>query len=292
MTHKSRMQQIRSGEPVGNLTPIGNGHARDELGRIFKLKSLESEQEKQLRGYMKRDKRIFSFSRMQEMVDTASKLSNKHAGYMLMLFPHIQYRTNILVSLGRKENQIPLTDKDLAEVFGINKRYVSGIITELKEIGVITETREGYYKVNERYHFRGRSREDTYMLVKTFHTTLNKIKVNPAELGVLYKLLPYIHYESNLVCENPFEDDPRKVRFLNTSEIAGKVGLSRQKLNDTLRKLVSAGAIATIQRKSGIVPQASDGDGRETVVLINPYVITRKREDHSVITLQLFSNSF
>ncbi|KRG11553.1 hypothetical protein ACA29_17095 [Lederbergia galactosidilytica] len=230
-----------------------------------------------------------------------------------MLFPHIQYRTNILVSLGRKENQIPLTDKDLAEVFGINKRYVSGIITELKEIGVITETREGYYKVNERYHFRGRSREDTYigyykvneryhfrgrsredtyMLVKTFHTTLNKIKVNPAELGVLYKLLPYIHYESNLVCENPFEDDPRKVRFLNTSEIAGKVGLSRQKLNDTLRKLVSAGAIATIQRKSGIVPQASDGDGRETVVLINPYVITRKREDHSVITLQLFSNSF
>lgn len=293
MNYKQRMKQIVSGAPAGDLTPIGNGYARDNMGRIYRIKSIEAIEESNKYGYMRRDKRHFTFSHMQEMIDATSKLSNKHAGHMLMLLPYIQYRTNILTTAGREGNQQPLNIDDLAKIFGIQRRYVKKIVDELIEVGAIEIVNGELFKVNERYHFRKRAnKEDVNMLVKTFSTTLKKIKATPAELGVLYKLIPYIHYESNLICANPFELDARKVKFLNTSEIAEIVGMSRQKLTETLKKLTAAGAIVTIQRKSKLVPKLSEvkGDGRETVVLVNHNVITRKTGEHDVIAEQLFAD--
>src|SRR5699024_1316824 len=170
------------------------------------------------------------------------------------------------------------------------RRYAKDAINKLEQQGVLIKESDEVFRINERYHFRKRAGVDVDILIKTFNTSVKELNLKPAEMGIIYKLLPYVHYESNLVCSNPFEKDNSKVEFLNKTKIADLIGMSRPKTDEALRKLTSAGVVATIQRKSGLVPQdSSSKDGRETVILINPSVITRKREEPNTTVRQIFN---
>jgi hypothetical protein len=84
-------------------TAGNNGYARDENGRIGKfitveqLAAIEREQQKQ------RDKRHFSFAHMRNIREITDNLPNKQCGYILMLQPYLQMKSNTLVDPGRDE---------------------------------------------------------------------------------------------------------------------------------------------------------------------------------------------
>lgn len=284
---RGRIFRLASEKPIGDITPRSDRYGTDEAGRAFVYETVESAERKKKYAQFKRDKRHFTFSHMEHIREITESLSNKYCGYILMLQPYIQYETNILVTPGRTPE--PMNINGMAEVFGVQRRTAVATIDKLKEIGVIEELDGEQFRVNDRYHFRKKAEVDVDMLVKTFRTSVKKLDLKPAELGIVYKLLPYVHYESNLICDNPFEDNPKAVKFLSKTEIADKVGISRQKVEETLRKLTAAGVIATIQRKSGLVPQDSKEDGRETVVLMNAFIITRRKGEPSVLEQQTFA---
>ena len=101
--------------------------------------------------------------------------------------------------------------------------------------------------------------------------------------SVLIRLLPYVHSHSNLICEDPFELDPTKVRFLNASQIAEKGGISRQKVAEVIKALDKAGAIAQVQRK---LFKQLGGDKREALVILNPYIFYRKQGKPDALLMQ------
>ncbi|MEK4801036.1 helix-turn-helix domain-containing protein [Oceanobacillus sp. FSL K6-0118] len=128
-------------------------------------------------------------------------------------------------------------------------------------------------------------------MVKTFSTTLKKLNLKPADLGAIYKLLPYVHYETNLVCKNPFEVNPKNVEFCNKTELAELIGISRSKASEVLAELTRAGVIIEIKRKASLMSEAQ-GDGRETVVALNPSIVSRLQGEHeNIMLLQLFNNA-
>lgn len=282
---KRKVHDLKSGKPKGQITFVTNGLGADESGNVYKIESMESARQKEIQAYKKRDKRHFTFSHMQYIREITDKLSNKTCGYIFMLQPYIEYKTNTLVTPGR--NYRPLDIGDFAEIFGIGRRYVKPILEKLEKEGVI-DTETGHYRMNDKYHFRKKAGEDVSMLVKTFSSKVKGLDLKPAEMGVIYKLLPYVHYDTNLICANPFEEYPANVRYLNKTEIAKIVGISRQKIEETLRNLVKAGAVVTVQRKARVVPTC-DGDGRDTLVILNPDLISRKRGEHGPLIQQLFA---
>lgn len=286
---QERAAEIKSGEPVGKLTIIGNGYAKDELGRVYFTESYEERERKRKYAYKQNDKRHFTFSHMENMREVTKSLPNKYCGYALMLQPYIQYKTNLIATNGRSPE--PMGVKQIAKVLDVQPRTAKTAIQKLKEFGVLDETEEGYYKMNERYHFRNKSQGDVDKLVKTFSTTLKKLNLKPADLGVIYKLLPYVHFETNLVCKNPFEVNPKKVEFYNKKELGELIGLSRSKASEVIAELTKAGVIVEIRRKASLIEEAH-GDRRETVIALNPSIISRLQGEHgNTMLLQLFNNA-
>lgn len=272
--------------PVGSITPIGNGWGKDESGRLFNLETVEYVEQKRKEAYKKRDRRHFTFAHMKNMREVTDNLSSKLCGYVLLLQPYIQYKTNLLTTQGR--NPEPLDDKGIAGVIDLHPRNAKTAISNLKDAGVLEVTEKGYYRINDRYHFRKKAGGEADMLIKTFHTTLKQLKLKPAEMGFIYKLMPYVHYETNLICANPFEEAPQDVRYLNKRQIGETVGMSRNKVDDTLRSLKKAGALVTVERRAMDLDDA-DNDGRDTLVILNPRMFSRLRGEHDKAILQFFA---
>ncbi|GGH85135.1 hypothetical protein GCM10007096_29820 [Pullulanibacillus pueri] len=285
-----RIQRLLSEKPIGKVTPIGdNGYGKDEAGRIFMLESAEATERKRAVGHRKRDKRHFTFSHMRNMHEVTDNLSNKLCGYILMLQPYIHFKTNIIGIQGR--NPMPLDDKGIAKIFGIHVKHTRTALSKLKDADVLEQTDSGYYRINDRYHFRKKAGGDAAMLVKTFHTTLKTLKLSAAEAGFLYKLTPFVHYETNLICENPFEEVAQDVRYMNKTQIAKCVGISRQKVEEVLRRLKKAGALVTVERRAMLLENSDDGDGRDTLVILNPRIFSRLQGENGYdnTILQMFA---
>ncbi|PEZ01630.1 hypothetical protein CN326_21100 [Bacillus sp. AFS018417] len=126
----------------------------------------------------------------------------------------------------------------------------------------------GEYYVNSRFHFRRKA--ENGRVIKLFTTTVKRLKdelkLKPAELGFLYKLLPYVHYDTNMICADPFSK-PEEIQFLNKRQIAWLVEMEEKKTSKTLDKLRKVGVVAETIRQN---------DKRDRIYTLNPYVFFRK----------------
>jgi DNA-binding transcriptional regulator YhcF (GntR family) len=264
--YKRQMAQISSSRPIGEITPIGdNGYGRDEAGRIYSIMPIEQINAIQKAKQIGKDNRKFSFTNMIHLREIVADLSNKYCGYILLLQPHIQFKTNLLVV--SDSDTTPLTIDDIAKIIDVQPRTANTVIKKLKAKDIVFETEQGF-RINERYHFRKRAGGEVETVIKTFFTALKQLNVSPADLGFVYKLLPNVHYETNIICADPFVENAADIRFLNEKQIAKLVGMSDSKTKETLARL----------RKAGVVGEWINGeDKREVLTVLNPYVFYRKK---------------
>jgi hypothetical protein len=261
----SKKRAVLTDQVFGALTPVGNnGYARDEQGRVFKYASVERLEAAKEAKKVGTDTRHFSFTHMQNLREIVGDLSNKHCGYILRLQPHIQFKTNALVKRGKDGDYMTLDD--FAKTLKVTKRTVKAVVGELMKRDIIFE-HNGHYSINERYHFRKKAGENVGVVIKTFFTTLERIDVSPADLGFVYKLLPNVHYDTNVICDDPFVDGPQDIEYLNEAQIAKLVGMSASKTKESLARL----------RKAGVIGEWFSGDDkREKLTVLNPYVFYRR----------------
>lgn len=274
---KERMRKIRSGSPVGTLVPVGNnGYARDSYGRIYRIQSLESIEALKHKRSIRRDKRNFAFTHMQNIHEFTRHLSNKYCGYLLLLLTQIEYKTGILVEQGR--NPRPLTVQDIAKIWGVSKRTAQTTLREFELRSIIFDV-DGVFSINERYHFRDKA-SDVDALIKAFLTPLKRFKLSAADFGFVFKLMEHVHYETNMICANPFAD-PEEIRFLPDREIGEIVGLSESKTKEALTRL----------RKVKIIGEwINVEDKREKLTVLNPYVFYRKSGEPDATLRAMFAS--
>jgi DNA-binding Lrp family transcriptional regulator len=251
--------------------------AKDEAGRLYTYKTLEHYEAGKKAAQFERDKRHFSFGHMRNIRGITRGLSNKYCGYTLMLQPYIQFKTNVLVTEGREGS--PLTLSNLARIWDVSNRTARAIVDELESRSIIFET-SGVFTINERYHFRKKASGDVDALIKTFFTTLKSFNLTAADLGFVYKLLPYVHYDTNLICADPFVN-PSDIRFLTDSEIGDIVGMTETKTKESLARL----------RKARIIGEwINVEDRRAKFTALNPYVFYRKPGEPDGMLRALFNS--
>ncbi|MFE4435854.1 hypothetical protein [Peribacillus butanolivorans] len=144
----------------------------------------------------------------------------------------------------------------------INKRF-----TKALEENEILEKIDGKYRINPAYHFGGMAKERK--VIKLFTTTLKLLAevIKPAELGFLYKLLPYVHFDTNMICTNPHEGQPELIQYLNEKAISELLNKDYKEVKTLLRKLRKAGVLAKTTGKD---------DERNNFHHLNPYIFYRK----------------
>lgn len=275
---RKKVARIKSGAPIGKFTPMSGRLAKDEAGRLFTYMSLERYEAARKHAQFDRDKRYFSFIHMRNIQDITRDLSNKYCGYILLLQPHIAFKTNVLVTEGRENT--PLSIGDLARIWDVSKRTARVIAGELEARSILFEA-GGIYSVNERYHFRNSAAAgEVDALIKTYFTALKAFRLNAADLGFVYKLLPNVHYDTNLVCADPFAA-PEDIRFLTDGEIGELVGMSATKTKEALKRL----------RNANIIGEWADAsDKRAKLTALNPFVFYRKQGEPDGMLRALFAN--
>jgi hypothetical protein len=206
--------------------------------------------------FILQDNRHFSFADMDAIKIIISKVSTVHCGYLLILQCYMEYGTG----------KLTLTRKEMPKALGTSESTFNRFWKEMQNYGIINGKNGGFF-VNPYFHFRQQPKNNR--VIKLFFTPLKQLikELTASELGFLYKLLPYVHFDTNIICADPFTE-PENILFLNKTQIALLVGMEEKKASKILDKFRKIGVIAETIRQD---------DKRDRIFTLNPFIFYRKK---------------
>lgn len=215
----------------------------------------------------------FSFSFMDRIptllksLEKEKEVKSTYLGYLLILQTYMDYSNVLKVS----EQGKPMKRKDIGEVTGQKNKMRLKVFIDLmlkKGIFSVVQTKKGKgFKMNKKYVIRGEPRDKH--TVKVFNETVRDLyKENSAEsISFLYKLIPYISSEDNVICHNPYERDPTEIECMTVKDIAEVTGLTDNSVHKKKSSMTFKGmAVFKTEIKNG-----------KYNFVINPLVFYRKK---------------
>ncbi len=222
----------------------------------YSLRSKKQDEAYKRIQYFQQDNRHFSFADMENIKIVISNVKTVDCGYLLILQCYMEYGTG----------KLTISRKEMLKVLMVSKATFQRFWAAMISNGIITKI-DGEFYVNPDFHFRHQPNHNR--VIKLFTTTLKQLtdELTASELGFLYKLLPHVHYDTNMICADPFAE-PEKIQFLNKTQIALLVDMDEKKTSKQLDKL----------RKIGVVVETiRQDDRRDRIFTLNPYVFYRKK---------------
>jgi hypothetical protein len=253
-----------------------------ETGEIREFEEFQSAKQRQAEGYARKldgRKHDFTFTDMRNIHDVIGKIDDKHCGYLLYLQCFISY-DGVLVSTDH--DKVPMTKADIQAVVGLKNTAFKEFFRSMAANNIIFENENGSYSVNPEYHFKGRI--DNPHVIRSFTTKVRELYTgrNANKLGFIYKLLPYVHLETNTICANPYEKGVENIHQLSKSQIAVLTGVSEKTVFSYLRsmKLGDEFVFAEIRR------------GNERYYKLNPFIFYRKQGRPDATLREMFRLGF
>lgn len=194
-------------------------------------------------------------------------LSLTEAGAILKLIPYMQFNENgRLVKDGR-----PLNQTEIQRIFKRGKTATKSLLLSLETIGILRKKKDGrsnVYFISDVFHEKGNVRTNE-RFTKLYQVRAREItdELNLHEAGVLYKVLPYFHYDLFYLCANPNEMDPDKLIYINREELSKIVGLDVGDISRLVSKLKRLKALM------------STSSGRSVRYLIHPDLMFRQARE-------------
>jgi hypothetical protein len=213
---------------------------------------------------------------MLNIPEVVARIDDKYCGYLLYLQTHINFEGTLVKSTAE-----PMNRADIQKALGLADRAFKSFIKAMLTNEIITET-GGAYRINPAYHFKGKT--DNTHVIKTFTTKVRSLYSvrNANKLGFIYKLLPFIHFETNTVCANPNETSVDNIVQLPKQQIAEITGVSEKTVYTYLRrmKLGDEYVFAEIRR------------GNYRYYKLNPFIFYRKRGEPDATLREIFRLGF
>lgn len=155
---------------------------------------------------------------------------------LIYLNTFINYENNKLMLTERT----PMKRKDLSKVLGVSKAVITGFWKEVSP-KYVQERDDGLIFTNTGIFIKRRlNQRGKYNPYQKFYT--NGIKslyratdvTNHKHLGYIFKMLPFINLEYNVICKNPLEKDLSKIEFMSLAEFCSAIDYDISQLNRLL----------------------------------------------------------
>lgn len=187
----------------------------------------------------------FFFAEMDEVKGKElTKLDNKNLGWFLILQTYVDYKNMLRLPNAK----LPMKPLEIRRALKItDSRTFKTLQAKLEELELIyTKDVEMYGKtytaffINDKYCFKTGlhgeyKNRKTNKAVKFFINTLQEVysqeKVNSGDVGLIYKAIQHLHYNSNILVQTPSEMDEAFVKPLAIDEFAVSVGIKRQSIH-------------------------------------------------------------
>jgi hypothetical protein len=219
----------------------------------------------------------FTFAAMEAIHEVSSALTTTQCGYLLLLQCYIDYDNNALKTTKSRY----MDTADMIDVLQLKRKRSTfyKFMTACLDNAIITKTDDGVYVVDPRYHFRGTTHNQ--QVIRSYTAKIKHVyrEMNAADLGLIYRMLPFVNYEMNALCSNPTERSPEKVRWLSRRELADAIGVSEGEISRRLPK-ITIGDEYIIARIHV---------GGQTMYMFNPLVFKRNNKPVDETSQTIFS---
>lgn len=198
---------------------------------------------------------FYFMSAIRELLEelrTEPRMKNTYLGYLLILNTYLNYE-NVLYQ--HENAKKPLNRGGIKKVLKIGNRQTSKKFIDLMlEKGVLKEVKTDNGKgfaMNEKYTLRGST--DDPQKVKVFNKTIRQMYEDntASDFSFIYSLIPYVEFNHNILCRNPYEKDPSKLETLTIDDVMELTDVSQTTAYDKLNKLKLDGQPVFITVKTG-----------------------------------------
>ncbi len=253
-----------------------------QTGEVRDFAEFQTARQRQAVAYAKKQSRSgrqadFTASNMRNLHEVYTVLTTAQCGYLMRLQCNVSYDGGTLVNTDKS----PMDASDMMDVLQLVKKKSTfyDFLAACLEHDIIRKTDSGNYAVNERYHFKG-AFNDQYV-VKSYTAKIKRVysEVKASDIGLIYRMLPFVHFDTNTLCSNPFERDPAKVNPFNRRQLADAIGVSPGEISRRLPRMTFDGEY--------VIAQVTVG-GKKSY-MFNPWVFYRK-DDEPDRTLQRIFN--
>lgn len=211
-----------------------------------------------------KDGRHYVASYHEPIRELSAILSLSELGAVMKLLPYMRMdKAGDLYYEGKR-----MGSAEVAKAIGKASRWTATLISTLTTCGILTESRDGrrkVYAIKSRYHSMGRvvsgARYTKVYQTKT-RSDIRNLSVQAA--GLLYCMIPYVHYQMLYLCTNPDEENCDALIHITQTSFAKTLGVDEQTARRGLREL----------NKQGFVMR-SDAFG-SIVIKMNPDIMFRK----------------
>jgi hypothetical protein len=167
-----------------------------------------------------------------------------------------------------KNTKSKMKKKDMIEVLKLSEKKSTfyNFVDEMQKHNILIENNDKTFSINEKFHFKGFTKNNK--IIKTYSNMIIDLygELSANDFGLVYKMLPFLNYEFNVLCTNPQERDWDKVNFLNGNELAKVLEMRVETISRAIKRLVFRGQYLV----------ASVRVGRTTKYYLNPSVFYRK----------------
>lgn len=123
------------------------------------------------------------------------------------------------------------TKKDLSELIGMSKKRFNEFFRKLKNENIIQETKEtGEIFINPSVFYRGNLKNHGYDISEYQYTRLFRKTVHDlykqfqgrrlGQLANIYAVLPFLNFDTNIICHNPTETSEDLIRPMTLQEVS------------------------------------------------------------------------
>ncbi|MCG7383388.1 hypothetical protein [Paenibacillus sp. ACRRY] len=220
----------------------------------------------------------FTFADMHELHEIIDVLTTAQCGYLLLLQCYVDFDNGKLVNAKGDA----MKTAEILEVLRLKRKRQTfyDFMGKCEENSIITRDDDGVYYVNPRYHFRGATNNRS--VVRTYSTMIKRSyrENKAADLGLIYRMLQFVHFESNALCANPFERDARCIRWFNVKQLAEAIGVHEKTLSKRL-PAINVGGVPIVAR---VKVQGEAGK-----FVFNPFVFYRSTKEPSALLIAMFN---
>ncbi|MEK4327479.1 hypothetical protein MKX70_16780 [Paenibacillus sp. FSL R7-0312] len=189
----------------------------------------------------------------ESVKEIATKLELHELGAVIMLLPYMFFKRDGLLSRDGETMKM----EQIATVIGRSIPQTKKIMKRLISVGIIIRggsNKKPTYSISKEYHTMGEV-IDGRMFTKLYQVESRKglKEVTLHEAGILYRILPWFHYQNYYLCSNPDENDPEVIHHLSHQELAKLIRVDEKTAYTHMRKLIYRGFIIQIKGIGGAV---------------------------------------
>lgn len=215
-------------EAVQCCLPVGTISYTPESQELYKERK-EREQRNELRRAMNNPLGNFYFIPISEQF---ANIPPETVTRLIYLNTFVGYDNKLMLT-----ERTPMKRKDLAKILNVSKSTISRFWKEVSP-AYITESDSGLIFSNNIIFKRGSIKTTKgYVQYQKFYINgIRKLyeateRNNHRQLGYLFKLLPFINLEYNMLCYNPLETAIEKIELISIADFCKMIGYDIAHLN-------------------------------------------------------------